>query len=63
MLNQEYRWVHVYVVGRMLGIKNPRRLLTKAIERGEVRQLGRGLYRINRNRVRRHHNSPSDRRC
>lgn len=53
MKNENYRWVQIYVIGRMLGVRSPYTALRKAIAAGEVCQLERGRYHINRLRIQR----------
>jgi hypothetical protein len=52
MMKTHFRWVDIYVIGRLFGINNPRHQLKKAITRKEAKQIGRGLYEINRELVR-----------
>jgi len=50
----DFHWVDFLVCGRALGIGSPYARLRRAIRRRDVRRIGRGVYRVNRARVRRH---------
>lgn len=51
-MKTDWRWVDFHVLWRAAGLRNVRGRLDDLIAQRDVRQIGRGLYRVNRRRVR-----------
>ena len=50
----DVQWVDIWIIGRLFGIANPYLKLQKCTEAGLAKRIGRGRYRVNRARIRRH---------